>query len=265
MKKTLISLGLILYSSLGIGAVTPQELQKLKERFLHIYHTDLVNSDARLNIIYRPESPVQGAFAKKGQKKNWQITVHGGLIDHPKMNYQAMGLILCHEMGHFLGGAPYVKGRQLTPTFITRAPKNMSTEGQADFFATADCGKKLFTIEELKDDYSDLPQESFDLCYGTKLDEKLCLHLIQTSKRVIDIYTDIVSAITGINYKEVSYTKRDTSLTDRTLVYVGEYPGLQCRLDTMLAGISFEQSERNKELRPGCWYKTESHEFFKFL
>lgn len=264
MKKTLIYLGLILYSTLGGAAVSPQELKKLKERIQNIYDREITSSNANLKIVYDLSSPIKGAFAKNDRHNNWQITVHGGLIEHPKMNYQAMGLILCHEVGHFLGGAPYVQGRQLTPTFITRAPKNMSAEGQADFFATADCGKKIFAEVKLDEDYSDLPKESLDLCDGTQLDERLCLQLIKTSKRVIDIYTDIVSEIDGISYKEVSYVKKDITQTDRTLVYVGEYPGLQCRLDTMLAGISFDKDEKKEELRPGCWYKSESYEKFSF-
>lgn len=60
------------------------------------------------------------------------IVVWGGMISHPKMTPATFYLLLCHELGHFLGGPP-LKSRGGWS----------STEGQSDYFSTASCAKDL--------------------------------------------------------------------------------------------------------------------------
>jgi hypothetical protein len=60
------------------------------------------------------------------------IVVWGGMISHPKMTAQTFYLLLCHELGHFLGGPP-LKSRTGWS----------STEGQSDYYSTISCVKDL--------------------------------------------------------------------------------------------------------------------------
>ena len=60
------------------------------------------------------------------------IVVWGGMISHPKMNPATFYLLLCHELGHFLGGPP-LKSRTGWS----------STEGQSDYYSAASCVKDL--------------------------------------------------------------------------------------------------------------------------
>ena len=60
------------------------------------------------------------------------ISVWGGMLSHPRMAQGALLLLLCHEVGHFLGGPP-LKSRTGWS----------STEGQADYFSTEYCVKDL--------------------------------------------------------------------------------------------------------------------------
>ncbi len=59
------------------------------------------------------------------------LTVWGGMIGHDLLSQEAFLLLLCHEIGHVLGGQP-LKSRTGWS----------STEGQADYFS-ATCAKKL--------------------------------------------------------------------------------------------------------------------------
>jgi hypothetical protein len=67
---------------------------------------------------------------------NIAISVWGGMLTHPKMTSNTLLLLLCHELGHFLGGPP-LKSRNGWS----------STEGQADFYSTASCMKN-FEVDE---------------------------------------------------------------------------------------------------------------------
>lgn len=68
-----------------------------------------------------------------GGKTYFMIDAFGGLARYPGMTKNAFVAVLCHELGHHLGGAP-------------RYDKNTdwaAVEGQADYFATLKCMKKL--------------------------------------------------------------------------------------------------------------------------
>ncbi|MFP5387634.1 MAG: hypothetical protein ACLGHN_16280 [Bacteriovoracia bacterium] len=261
MIKT-IFLFILLMTGTSYGAVTVTELLQLEDRINAVYSSELMEKEATLEFVFNTDSKILNAFAKKETPKEWKITIHGGFISHPKMNYNSMALILCHELGHFLGGRPFVEGRRLTPTMVSRAPKEMSVEGQADFFATAECGKRVLAGEQPAFEITTFEQESI-FCNSAS-DPDLCKVLHQASKRVIDIYTDAVRAITGYDYPYVNYNRKDPLVVERSLIYVGEYPTLQCRLDTMAAGIDCKLDSSGKcvlengelvEKRPACWFK----------
>lgn len=59
------------------------------------------------------------------------VEMFGGLARYPGMGKRTMQLVLCHEIGHHIGGAPYYSNTR------------MSVEGQSDYFATYDCMKRI--------------------------------------------------------------------------------------------------------------------------
>lgn len=65
------------------------------------------------------------------------ITVLGGMLGHPGMNKNVLSLLLCHELGHYLGGPP-LKSRTGWS----------STEGQADYYSGEKCAHELGISEE---------------------------------------------------------------------------------------------------------------------
>lgn len=65
------------------------------------------------------------------------IKVLGGMLKHPKMTKEVLSLLLCHEMGHYLGGPP-LKSRNGWS----------STEGQADYYSGEVCARNLGLDEE---------------------------------------------------------------------------------------------------------------------
>ncbi len=58
---------------------------------------------------------------------DWRINMYGGLARHELTTEDGFALVVCHELGHHLGGAPKYSGRWA------------SNEGQSDYWATLKC------------------------------------------------------------------------------------------------------------------------------
>jgi hypothetical protein len=82
------------------------------------------------------------AFASREGNRQ-VVTLYGGLIRHPYMQLEGVGLVLAHEIGHHLGGAPRYPG-------IPWA----SCEGQADYWGSKIAMRKVwwgaYAVEQLE-------------------------------------------------------------------------------------------------------------------
>lgn len=116
-----------------------QTHQKLAApRFVELNHTlDMFTENARDHLPHpRPEfvvipkweDPRINALASRTENV-WEIHVYGGLLQHPDLTDDEVFLILCHELGHHVGGPPL-------------ASRNgwASSEGQADYWSAKNCG-----------------------------------------------------------------------------------------------------------------------------
>lgn len=63
----------------------------------------------------------------------WHVDMFGGLARYPGMTQTAFLTVACHELGHHMGGAPR----------YDRNTDWAATEGQADYWATLNCMKRL--------------------------------------------------------------------------------------------------------------------------
>jgi hypothetical protein len=80
-----------------------------------------------------------------------KMHAYGGLYRHPLMTVDAYKQVMCHELGHSLGGAPFYTG------------EDMSVEGQADYYSTDSCaiamGLPWSASQQLADTLADLGGE----------------------------------------------------------------------------------------------------------
>jgi len=185
----------------------------------------------------------------------WIVNMYGGLARHPDVTEDGFALVVCHELGHHLGGAPRYSGNWA------------SNEGQADYFGATKCFKRVFE----KDDNEaiiaamDIDEEATTKCqeaYSDRAENALC---IRTAMAGISL-----AKLLGRG-SNVSLATPDTSVVTRTN---DRHPAGQCRLDTYFQGglcIKSWQDEvdgtnPNKGvctraedfqlgLRPLCWYK----------
>ncbi len=191
----------------------------------------------------------------------WNVNMYGGLARHETITEDGFALVLCHEIGHHLGGAPKVG------FFLNRWASN---EGQADYFATLKCLRKTF----LNDDNVKIvrkmkaPKTLIEACtkqWRTLDESALCVRNGMAGASVSNLFAALR------NKPEGKFETPDTTVVSRTN---DAHPDFQCRLDTYFQGalceVSMNEEVSQKDevqgtchrslgheigVRPLCWFK----------
>lgn len=199
------------------------------------------------------------AHATRDDDDNLIVMMTGGLARHPLMTKDAFLLIVCHEIGHFLGGAP----KQFRGSTSLRSWS--SAEGQADYYATTKCLPLVFQdkTETKVLDFSVSPEikkKAYIRC-----DNDLCARIVVAGLQISSLFASLKEGT-----KKPDLLSVDQTLVDKTLM---KHPNPQCRLDTFVMGANcdapwdepFHDTDpragaclfANKNARPLCWYKDE--------
>lgn len=210
------------------------------------------------------DSPVVNAGTIRNGKEII-IKMYGGYARHSLVTEDGYALVICHELGHHIGGVP----RKLYDSGAVAWP---SVEGQADYFATLKCLRQVFqkedNIEAVKSQsVPELIKEKCSIPFKEEWEKALCIRTSMAGISIANISADI-------RHTE----KPDVTTPDSTVV--GEtyeaHPEPQCRLDTYFQGSICEVSSfrsisdrdelqgtchskngHQEGLRPLCWYKPE--------
>lgn len=218
-----------------------------------------------LKVLNEWDNSKVNAHATKDKEGNPVILLNGGMVRHPDMKPEGIYFILCHELGHFFGGAPrQFRGRSEIRSWS-------SAEGQADYFAATKCLPKVFNQLAINGAHDNLvadpaAQKEVDKICGDRVCSKILLAGLSATK----VFSSLkpwwkVPSFNTPNRGNVGLTELG-------------HPDPQCRLDTVVSGSFCEnrdqdfhptnptvgacvKKERQSKLegaRPGCWYKHES-------
>jgi hypothetical protein len=192
---------------------------------------------------------------------HWHIIMHGGLARHKHITEDGFAQVICHEIGHHLGGAPKKK---------INVPANFwsSSEGQADYYATLKCLRKIFEKEDFTETLDSVPsfvQNQCRLSHKSEKDALLCMKLSMAG------YSTSMMSASIRNSKEVDFSTPDPRVVTETYE---RHPLPQCRLDSTFQGalcevhhsLDVSQSDEvqgtchqaaghDQGLRPACWFK----------
>lgn len=154
-----------------------------------------------------------------------EINMYGGLARREEIVAEGFVLVLCHELSHAYGGAPYIR-----PT------TKMSAEGQADYMATKDCAKKVF---------KKLNPPGLSLAPTKYIGEACKYNHVCVSSLVGGMSLgNLLSTLSQDAAPD--YETPDPTIVPKTLL---SYPATtQCRLD------SYHNGALGKD-RPLCWFK----------
>jgi hypothetical protein len=215
------------------------------------------NTGKKLIINPRWSDATVDASATRDESLNPVVNINGGLARHPQMTRDGLLLLLCHEVGHHLGGAP----KSFRGNTTVRGWS--SAEGEADYFASTKCLPRVFS-DGLETKSLDLEIDTINLKDAfQKCKDDTCTRIILAGKAVSDVFASIKK---GSNIPNI--LGNDVTVVDKTYYL---HPNPQCRLDTYVAGarcevgmeVLFDNNDprvgacamNSVGARPACWYR----------
>ncbi|MBF0314512.1 MAG: hypothetical protein HQK50_13260 [Oligoflexia bacterium] len=189
----------------------------------------------------------------------WNVAMFGGLARHETVTPDGFALVVCHELGHHIGGAPKIR-------YNTWA----SNEGQSDYFSSLKCLRRYFEFDDNVAVVAALNvpvavQKACDEAHPNILDAAICKRSAMAGKSVGDLFVALSRG------RAIEFSTPDRTVVTRTN---DAHPAAQCRLDTYFAGalceVDKEEDVSNTNvntgtcttangqkigLRPLCWYK----------
>lgn len=257
--------------------LTESEFRARIKELQDLYSPLATNHGGKLNISgdWKSDKLNAGATQTFG---GWQVKISGALARRPELTKDAFSLILCHELGHHFGG--FVIGPAQTPFEKPWA----ANEGQADYFSTQVCARKLWVNRtdenaEFRKTVTAKIQKLCDPVWESLHDQNLCYRILTA----VESLTTTMAALT--NKPTPDFETPDTTIVNQTN---HRHPVPQCRMDTATQGglclsvfndsiipgknVSggIESIEAEKEaasfsctaysefkigLRPTCWFK----------
>ncbi|MDD0854304.1 hypothetical protein HBN50_14420 [Halobacteriovorax sp. GB3] len=245
------------------GNISEFEFNQIIDRFTKVWSPFIKkNFGKKLIVEGRWTEAKVNAHATRDQKKNPVIVLLGGMARHPEMTKDGLVFILCHELGHHLGGAP--------KKFRGGSNKRSwsSAEGQADYFAATKCMRKVF---ENHFETPFLPMYYSD--EEVRSTERFCMD--EECKKTL---------LAGLSVSRVFSSLRMGSVEPSLIIRNGQsvgqtnykHPDPQCRLETVISGAQcdlgieypFDDSKADvgacvaregdkasmEGARPRCWF-----------
>lgn len=253
-----------------VGATLKGRLTGIDEATFHrvidklekIYAPIVKAKGGKLVVNRKWSDPTVNASAQRFFT-TWNVNMYGGLARHPAITPDGFALVMCHEIGHHLGGAP-----KLNDIYSRWA----TNEGGADYFATLKCLRLYFdeasNAEWYRDNASSIPYVAIEQCalkWENDNDAMTCMRSTMAGLSVASLFQSVRS-------QDIA-----PALETPDLTVVSEmddnHPGTQCRLDTYFAGalcdrpVTEQLSNTNYRAgscaqpgytfgyRPLCWFK----------
>lgn len=257
----------------SFGGLSEAQFNSSIDRVVAIYEPIISSMGGNLVVERKWNDGTVNAYAQQSGK-TWKVSMFGGLARHETITEDGMSLVICHEIGHHIGGAPKIGGSASSGGWWgggASASNWASNEGQADYFAGLKCLRKTF----LNDDNSRIvaalnaPKTLEDACKksakGDREDAALCIRIGMAGKSVANLFS-VLSKL-----PDTKFETPDTSIVSKTN---DAHPKAQCRLDTYFQGglceVSFNEDVSQTDevkgtchpslghkigLRPLCWFK----------
>ena len=202
------------------------------------------------------------------QGTTWILNMYGGLARHSITTEDGFAMVMCHEMGHHLGGFPTSGG--------IMGSAWASNEGQADYFATMKCFRRVYENADNATAISTMsvPETVKVKCsdnFKSTNEINICVREAMAGQVLANLLWTLANGKSATAKPMPSVDTPNMSVVAKT---DNNHPEAQCRLDTYFAGsicpVSFTEDFGPKDAitgacamekgdkygyRPLCWYK----------
>lgn len=248
----------------SINTIDEAEFNKVIDTMERIYGPIVAEEGGQLKVFRKWDDGTVNAYAKRSGK-TWEVHMFGGLARHAAVTSDGFMAVVCHEIGHHIGGAPKID------RFWNAWASN---EGQSDYFATTKCLRKHFeedleetlkVYDEAKASQALKAKAACDEIFKAKAEAAVCYRASMAGKSL----ATLLGSLRGT--PNVRFDTPDTSVVSKT---DDNHPAAQCRLDTYFQGALCDKTQEvlpdqedasvgfcmRKDkykigVRPLCWYK----------
>jgi hypothetical protein len=245
------------FQKFGVSGIDEKGFNAIIDRVSQFYAPIIQQKGGILKVNRLWTNDTVNASANRNGKY-WELNMYGGLARHEAITEDGFMLVVCHELGHHLGGAPKYSGMNWA-----------ANEGQADYFGVLKCMKRVLSVENNIAVMANRPIEptvkaSCDRVFRDDQERALCSRIGMAGKSLADLFASFGG----------SAPKFETP--DKTVVKVtyDAHPKSQCRLDTYFQGTlcprafldDVSETDPTRGVctkadgftfgtRPLCWYK----------
>lgn len=204
--------------------ISKKEFNKILDTVKKVYGPIFKSQRMNFRIESQWEDKQVNAFAGTRGTDRY-ILLYGGYARHKMMTKDAYLSVVCHEIGHHLGGFPKKNAHTWS-----------SSEGQADYFSTLKCMKEVLRDDEDNKEIAlalDLPDEVKKQCrfqYANTNDYYICLRSSKAAEEHGKVIDDLDSK--GASSDVSLLTPSNYVVSDSNL----KHPDAQCRVDTKYQG-----------------------------
>ncbi len=245
------------------GGISEEQFNKTIDKVETLYMPIVGTYGGTLQVVRKWTDATVNAYAEQSGKI-WKVSMFGGLARHETITEDGFALVVCHEIGHHIGGAPLYSWKDSVNAGWA------ATEGQSDYFSTTKCLRRAWLSEDNATIAAamEIPQVVKDSCataWSDANDYNICLRGAMAGDSVSKLFAALRKQPPG------KFETPDAAVVKRT--YEG-HPAFQCRLDTYFQGALCEKAfsedfTRDSEvagschgttgqsvgMRPVCWFK----------
>ncbi|NBO38492.1 hypothetical protein EBU99_07895 [bacterium] len=215
----------------SLANMSEQDFNNIVNTIVDYYRPIVASKGARLTSNNLWTDPTVNASAQQSGT-NWIINMYGGLARRPEVTPDGFAMVVCHELGHHLGGFPYYGDSDWA-----------ASEGQADYFATQSCAREIWRNQLTENSryrslVGDYEKKKCDAVWNKVEEQDLCYRTSAAGQSLATLLGALRSG-SAVPRFDTPDPRKVTS------TYIG-HPEAQCRLDTYFNGalcpVSFDKN-----------------------
>lgn len=199
--------------------MTEQEFSQIIDSIIDPYRDVVASHGGNLEVKKLWTNSTVNASAQQ-IGSSWIVNMYGGLARRPEVTQDGFALVVCHELGHHLGGYAFYGNGQWA-----------ASEGQSDYFASQACARRVWAADtaknaEFRNNVHPTAKSGCDTAWQTEADQNLCYRIAMAGE-------SLAGLLAALGNATVDFDRPDTSKVSTTNT---RHPKGQCRLDTYFAG-----------------------------
>lgn len=245
----------------SVNSIDEATFNKVISDIEKIYEPVIRGLGGKLQVVRNWTDGTVNAYARR-LNTVYEVQMFGGLARHETITADGFALVMCHELGHHIGGAP----------LISRFGNNWaSNEGQADYWGNLKCMREYMESQDNVTivagmDVDPIAAETCETQYADANEIAICKRGAMAGLSVANLFRALRQQTVAM-----MFNTPDRSIVTRTN---DNHPDSQCRLDTYYAGaictVAKETDVSDSDAtqgtcntstghtigtRPLCWYR----------